>query len=169
DVVPVLRIDSDVVRDHVLRTIWTLRIDPTGVRDEWKPETVAKRCETVRKELRVCLVCVDPEVPLVGLGVPVTRLALAIPPTVELHVAEGKALADEVVANANERSFISSRRLEVVVVRGAVVGPVAELLEGDVSIIRRPYFAVNVSEDSSPRVEGAIDAVIDDEQRRMRV
>src|SRR5436309_691425 len=161
--------DGDVVRDAVLGALGTLRVDPACMRDERKPEPFAERCQTVRKELRVCLVGVDPEVPLVGFRVPIARLALAIPPAVELHVAERKAHPDEVVANAEEGSFVSLRRLEVVVIRGAVVGPVAEVLEGRVSVVRRAYFSLNIGEDAPPRVERSIDAVIDDQQSRMTV
>ena len=95
DVLPILRIDGDAVRDGVLRVVRTRLIDPACVSDQRKREPLLKAVETVGEEIGMRDVRMNAEVPLIGLRIPVAGRTFAIPPAIELHVSDWQSIARE--------------------------------------------------------------------------
>jgi hypothetical protein len=108
------------------------------VGDQRQPELLLEGAKALREQLRVSRVAVDATLAIVPTG----ARTLGIPPAVQLQIAERDALLVEALLDGQQRAGIAQRRLEVVVVGSAVVGPVAEPLERHVCVVGWPRLAV---------------------------
>ena len=160
-----MRIGHDVAREGSLGAIRTARIDPPRVGHQWQADLLLEGRQTIWKQVRRGAVTEDAVLAIVPAGVRSFR----VPPAVQLQVAEGDRTLVEFAFDGQQRARIAELRLEPVVVRRAVVRPVAELVECDVRVIRGPRFGVQRGHGCAPRVEDVIEPVASHEERLLRI
>src|ERR1022692_1877999 len=97
--------------------------------------------------------------------VPRGAAALGIKPAIQLQGPERDAGAVETGLDRLERLLVGHRVGHVVIVCGAVVGPVADLVQADIGIVGGPSLSAERRQRLSPGVEGAIDSLLDHQQR----
>src|SRR5262249_30206039 len=99
-------------------------------------------------------------------ALPRALMSFRIEPAVELDVAQRNVHVAKLIAHREQRSGISERFLEPVVIRRAVIGPIAEILQADIGIVGGALLAGEIGEEMAPGLEGAIDAARDHQRAR---
>ena len=158
---PVRRVRHHIPRHPVQSTVGAAGVDPSGVRDERHTEVPLKRRESGHERRCGRFVSINAR-PVV---VPQGGAALGIKPTVQLQVPERDAGQGEIALHRVEGLLVAHRAGHVVVVCGAVVGPVADLVQAHIGIVGGPRLTAERGERLSPRVEGAVDSLLDHQQR----
>ena len=135
--IPEARVNGDVAGHRVPPAIGAVRVDPAGVRDQRQSQPALKGPQSPREERRSGRIGIlsAPSVPPIG------GRAFGIPPAVELHVPERQTDVPELVAHRQERARIAPGGVVVVVIGRAVVGPVAQVAQAHVGIVRGPGLA----------------------------
>src|SRR6266568_292285 len=97
-----------------------------------------------------------------------SRIApLGIEPAVELDIAQRNAQPPEVVAHAQQRALVSEVVLVMIVILRAAIGPIAEVSQGDVGIVRRTDLPGKIREKATPGLERPVDPRSDHERRHL--
>src|SRR6266404_6272091 len=128
-------------------------IDPTIVSDERQTDFLLKCDETCGKNGRVRLVFekTTVSIPFLGRQIGISRLqgfaarplkCLGVPPAIELEIAEGNALVAVALHQRLQRAGIAELWLVVVPIGGAGVGPVPQIAQPDIGVVRRSILAL---------------------------
>src|SRR5229473_7567646 len=159
--------------------VGTLGIDPTIVRDQWQTNLLLKCRQAPGKNARVRLVFEKTAVaiPFLGRQLGISRLkgftartpqSLRVPPTIELEIAKGNALVTVTLHQSLQRAGVAETLLVVVPIRGAGVGPVAQVAQADVGVVGRPILSTQISQGSAPAVPCSIHPNVKGHQRPVR-
>src|SRR5581483_591804 len=92
-----------------------------------------------------------------GRIVPAGVRTFGIPPAVQLEVTNRQTALIELMEHAEQGARVTEVRLEMVVVRGAVIGPVPEFCQREIRVIWWPGFLVQSRQCVAPRIEQVIE------------
>src|SRR6266849_3402203 len=105
--------------------------------DQRYAELLLKRFQAIGKQVWRGMIFVN-----AGMSIsPVIRGALGVEPAIELKVSKRHALLPKLVANRQQRIFITEFRLKMVIVSCSVVGPITKMGQSYIGVVGRPNLA----------------------------
>ena len=156
--------------------IRTGRVNPTGMGDQRQADGLLKGCQTLRKKEGMRLVFQRSAVTIpFAFGQPArfSRAAgfavgigggFGIPPTVQLQIADGNLFLAIPFHERLERAGVSLVQIVVVVIIGAVIGPVTQIFQHGISVIGRTFGLFQFEERPAPQIPCPVDARAEGDQ-----
>ena len=176
NVVPPLRVHRRHARKFIALMIRTRRVNPTGVGDQRQADGMLKGCQALRKKEWMRLVFQRSAVTIPFAFGQLARFSRAagfavgvgggfgIPPTVQLQIADGNLFLAIPFHERLERAGVSLVQVVIVVIKGAVVGPVTQIFQDGISVIGRTSGLFQFEERPAPQIPRLVDARAEGDQ-----